>query len=270
MARQESWKRLRVPELARLPRDVVVRSERLPPLHAFPEHVHAWHQLVYAIDGVLVVSVEARRFVVPPRQAVWIPTGTRHRVGARFGAEFRSLYVADRAGRDMPAACTVFDVTPLLKALILEAVDAERRRDDSVYRARVERLTLDQLRRLPSRGLALPWPRDRRLRTLCEALYAKPDDARGIEQWGAALGASARTLSRRFVRETGLSLRDWRRRLRLFRAVELLGAGHDVTRTALELGYATTSAFSYMFRQGMGTSPTAYRAHAPGAGTTAG
>lgn len=258
MAGAASWKRLRVPEVKRLPRDVVVRAERLPARHAFPEHAHAWHQLVYAIEGVLVVSVEGRRFVVPPRQAVWIPTGTAHRVGAWFGAEFRSLYVADRANLGMPADCTVLDVTPLMKALILEAADAGRRGEAADYLARVKQLALDQLRRLPRRGLELPWPSDRRLRVICETLYASPDDARGIAQWGVALGASARTLSRRFARETGMSLRDWRRRLRLFKAIELLGAGHDVTRTALELGYASTSAFSYMFRVAMGRSPTAY------------
>ena len=38
-----------------------------------------------------------------------------------------------------------------------------------------------------------------------------------------------------------------------------LGAGRSVTDIALELGYASTSAFTYMFRQEMGCSPTEYR-----------
>ena len=62
-----NWKSLRVPELRQLPRDVVVRFEQLPPRHAFPEHRHAWNQLVYALSGVLVVTVEQRWFVVPPQ-----------------------------------------------------------------------------------------------------------------------------------------------------------------------------------------------------------
>lgn len=56
----------------------------------------------------------------------------------------------------------------------------------------------------------------------------------------------------------GLSLRSWRRRLRLFKAIELMGGGLDVTQTALELGYGSTSALVYAFRTDMGASPQAY------------
>jgi AraC-like DNA-binding protein len=69
---------------------------------------------------------------------------------------------------------------------------------------------------------------------------------------------SERTLTRRFEAELGMSLRSWRRRLRLFKAVELMGGGLDVTRTALELGYGSTSAFVYAFRTETGCSPQAY------------
>ncbi|WP_425054051.1 helix-turn-helix domain-containing protein [Pseudomonas atacamensis] len=66
---------------------------------------------------------------------------------------------------------------------------------------------------------------------------------------------SQRPLARRFLAETGVSLRTWRRRLR---AIEIVGSGLDVTRSALELGYGSTSAFIYAFRQELGDSPQAY------------
>jgi AraC-like DNA-binding protein len=55
-----------------------------------------------------------------------------------------------------------------------------------------------------------------------------------------------------------MSLRAWHRAVRLFRAVELLGSGVSVTEAALALGYASTSAFIYMFRSGTGQSPRRY------------
>ena len=94
--------------------------------------------------------------------------------------------------------------------------------------------------------------------TLCEALYDEPDDQRGPEQWGAVLGMSPRTLTRRFNDEVGMPLSQWRRRLRLIKAVEMLGGGCSVTQTALDLGYGSPSAFIYAFRQEMGMSPQAY------------
>jgi AraC-like DNA-binding protein len=85
---------------------------------------------------------------------------------------------------------------------------------------------------------------------------------------------SARTLARRFEEGLGMSLRSWRRRLRLFKAIELLGGGLGVTPTAMALGYGSTSAFIYAFRTDMGCSPQAYmrrlvadrryQAHQPG------
>jgi AraC-like DNA-binding protein len=152
----------------------------------------------------------------------------------------------------------VFAVTPLLRALIVEAAEIEGEEDRDGYAGRVTRLILDQLRRARPLPGALPWPRGGSLTALCEALYANPADARGPETWGRELGMSGRTLARRFEAELGMSLRSWRRRLRLFKAIELLGGGLGVTRTAMELGYGSTSAFIYAFRTDMGCSPQAY------------
>jgi AraC-like DNA-binding protein len=238
---------------------MTVRAQSIPARHYFPEHAHRWHQVVYAISGVLTVAVEGRSFVISPAQAVWLPTGLPHRVGSLLGAEFRSLWIADEAGCGLPASPTVFGVTPLLKALVVEATALEGEEDRDGYAGRVTELILDQLRRARALPGALPWPRGGSpLTALCETLYADPADPRGPEAWGRELGMSERTLARRFEAELGMSLRSWRRRLRLFKAIELLGGRLDVTRTALELGYGSTSAFVYAFRTEMGCSPQAY------------
>ena len=94
---------------------------------------------------------------------------------------------------------------------------------------------------------------------LCEALYTDPSDPRGVEEWGKILGMSGRTLARRFEEEVGISLRTWRRRLRLFKAIELLAGDRSITEIALELGYGSSSAFTYAFRTEMGRTQQAHR-----------
>lgn len=263
------WETIAAPLGLPPPRPITVRVQSIAPRHSFAEHAHEWNQVVYAISGVLTVAVEGRTLVISPEQAVWLPTGLRHRVGSLLGAEFRSLWIADEAGVGLPEAPTVFGVSPLLRSLIIEAAAIEGRNDPDGYASRVTALILDQLRRAQPVPGALPWPRGGALVKLCEALYTDPSDSRGPEEWGRELGMSGRTLARRFDAQMGMSLRSWRRLLRLFKAIELLGGGVSVTQTAIELGYGSTSAFVYAFRTEMGGSPQAYmRVHGSAQGAS--
>lgn len=259
----QGWSELRVPH-AGPPKPLLVRKQTLPARHYFPEHSHGWHQLVYAVSGALTVNTEGRSFVISPDHAVWLPANTLHRVGSLLGAEFRSLYVARTPRLKLPGSIRVFRVSHLLRALVIEASDLKQASPDP-YTARVTKLILDQLERAEHIDFSLPWPTHPSLVTLCDALYADPSDARDVNQWGSELGMSARTLTRHFEHDVGLTIRNWRRRLRLFKAIELLGGGRGITDTAFDLGYASASAFIYMFRQETGQSPRSYQRQIPAA-----
>jgi AraC-like DNA-binding protein len=252
------WSVVTAPPGVAPPRPITVRAQTIPRRHHFPEHAHDWHQLVYAIEGALTVSVDRQTLVVSPDQAVWLPTGARHAVGSLLGAEFRSLWIANEAVCSLPSQATVLAVSPLLKALIVEATEIDGKRPSDGYPERIAAMIFDQLGRAPGVSTALPWPNERRILALCEALYLDPSDQRSAEEWAKDLGMSPRTLTRRFEAELGLTLRSWKRRLRLFRALELLGGGLSVTTTAMELGYGSASAFVFAFRSELGCSPYAY------------
>jgi len=253
------WIPLAAPPDALPPNPMTMRVQSIPPRHHFADHFHEWNQVVYAISGVLTVVAEGRSFLISPDQAAWLPTGSVHRVGSLLGAEFRSVWIHDALGENLfSGEVAVFAVSPLLKTLIIEAAEIGGKQDADGYGERVFRLIIDQLRRARSIASALPWPTSEALSQLCQALYEDPADPRGVEEWSMALGMSDRTLARRFHAETGTSLRSWRRRLRLFRAIELLESGVGVTRAAMELGYNSTSAFTYAFRTEMKRSPRAY------------
>jgi AraC-like DNA-binding protein len=79
-----------------------------------------------------------------------------------------------------------------------------------------------------------------------------------IEEWGARVGASNRTLSRLFQSETGMSFVRWRQQLHVGLALQRLASGESVTNIAIDLGYESTSAFIAMFRRMLGTTPARY------------
>ena len=75
-----------------------------------------------------------------------------------------------------------------------------------------------------------------------------------------ALHTSPYHLSRVFKRETGFSLHNYRTRLRLAAALDHLAhGGDDLTRLALDLGFASPSHLSTSFRRTYGLPPSAVR-----------
>lgn len=247
------------------PSPITMRVQSIGARERFAAHAHAWGQVVYAVSGVLSVVADGQAFALSSNQAAWIPAGTGHSVGSFLGAHYHSLWLADVPGGALSArGVAVFGVSALLKALIIEAAKVCGLEEDRAYADRVHQLMFDQLRRAQPVSLTLAWPTNALLATVCETLCSNPADARGPDEWGRELGMSGRTLARKFLVETGQTFRAWRRRLRLLRAIELLQSGADVTRTALELGYGSTSAFVFAFRSDMHCSPMAYvRARSP-------
>jgi AraC-like DNA-binding protein len=249
---------LSVAELQRVPRTVVAMARDFPDGYHIARDRHARGQLIYATAGVMTVTTPHGTWVVPPQRAVWVPPDTDHESRMFGRVAMRTLYVAPDAARRMPARCCVVTVSPLLRELILEATRLPLEYDERGRDARVMRLILDDLGASPAVALHLPQPEDKRLRRICAALVADPADATSLEAWAARVGASARTLARTFARETGMGFASWRQQARLVAALQRLAAGEAVTAVALDLGYASPSAFSAMFRRALGTSPRDY------------
>jgi AraC-like DNA-binding protein len=255
----EGWSRVDLPQIDELRRDLFLRFQLLPRRHGFPIHKHRWNQLVYAPSGTLLVIVADNWYVISPEHAIWIPTGVMHATGALQDSELRNLYIADGLDVSMPPRSRVLSVTPLLRALIMELADVHQKPEDEAYVKRLEALTLDQLPRQPEFDFHLPWPKSPMLRKMCRELYSNPADTQDLEAWSKKLGTSPRTLTRRFERELGISQREWRLRLRLFKAIDLLETEDNITSIALDLGYNTPSAFTHMFRERMGCTPSDWR-----------
>ncbi|WP_249118872.1 AraC family transcriptional regulator [Kosakonia sp. SMBL-WEM22] len=150
-----------------------------------------------------------------------------------------------------------------MTGLLREAVARAAGFEEMTLTPSQERLAgviIDEIGALPEVDLGLPMPQDSRLIRIAHALTARPDDDRRLEAWAAWAGISSRTLSRRFSAETGFSFSEWRQRVRLLRALELLAAGKPVTAIALELGYDNVSAFIALFSRVFGTTPGRYNA----------
>ncbi|WP_439899230.1 helix-turn-helix domain-containing protein [Pseudomonas gingeri] len=64
---------------------------------------------------------------------------------------------------------------------------------------------------------------------------------------------------RRCQLDLGMSLAQWRQRLKVIRSLEMLREGATVEAVAFDLGYNSSSAFISMFRKLTGETPHEYR-----------
>jgi AraC-like DNA-binding protein/quercetin dioxygenase-like cupin family protein len=234
---------------------VRVLATDYPKGHLIRPHHHEWAQLIYARAGVMTVLTAAGAWVVPPQRAVWMPAGMEHAIRCGTRLEMRTLYI-DAAARDgLPVACGVVNVPPLLRELVLAGVEAP---GEGPRRELLVALLLQEVSAAPLAPLHLPEPEDPRLKRITAALGADPGDPRTLAAWGKEVGASVRTLSRRFLAETGMTFRQWQRQARLLTALVRLAQREPVTRVALDLGYDSPSAFIHAFHRALGTTPGRY------------
>lgn len=84
-----------------------------------------------------------------------------------------------------------------------------------------------------------------------------------VNALASASGVSVRVLERFFLAAFGCKPRQWLKRQRMQRGVELLTDGNNVNETAFYLGYADSSHLSREFKSHYGFAPKQYAKLAP-------
>jgi AraC-like DNA-binding protein/quercetin dioxygenase-like cupin family protein len=237
---------------------VLTLSIDYPDGHRVALHQHSRSQLLYAFSGVVMVSTDSGRWMVPPEHAVWLPAGVEHSVEMLGDVEMRSVYVRPDEREDLPRQLRVVAITDLARSLIGAATAIPATQLHTERANLVHDLLLHEISNLPERPLALPFPRDPRLVALCREFLRQPQARVTIDQWANVAGMSRRSFTQAFRRETGLGLATWRQQACLFAALPRLAEGKSVTSVALDLGYDSVSAFTTMFRRMLGKPPRAW------------
>lgn len=229
-------------------------------------HSHRRGQLVYAVSGVMEVTAENKQWRVPPQRAVWIPPQIAHSMMAHGAVELRTIYIPPNVVSERFAdSPRMIAVSPLLRELILRGIDLHAALPTEELKARIVSLAITELELLleesthtPEYALPLPSGSDKRMTRICNAILEDPGHPFGLEEWAHEVGASKRTLARRFQSEFGMSFLNWRQQVRVAAARLRLDQGDPVTVIASDLGYETPAAFSLMFRKLTGVSPSKY------------
>ena len=216
-------------------------------------HWHERAQFLFAVKGTMAVRTARCAWMVPTSRALWIPSRAVHEIEMQGDVEMRTVYLHARAAADLWPACVVLEVTPLLRELIVRASDEPVEETDD--HAALMRLLVAEIRRLRPCAFDLPLPASADLMRLCERTMADLALRRSDRADAEHVSQSARTVYRRFLKETGISFARWKQQARLLEAIRRLSGGTAVTAVALDLGYQSPGAFSTMFRRALDIAP---------------
>jgi AraC-like DNA-binding protein len=228
--------------------------------HLLEAHTHPWGQVIFAETGTMRVVADYALWLVPQGRALWAPPHVAHEITMRGPVAMRGIYVPPERAGALPDVCRAYEVSPLLRELIIHIVSRGMLDAANPEHDRLAGVFLDLFAKSEELPLALPMPRDARALALATRLRDEPADDARIETLAKEAGASPRTLQRLFRAETNMRFVEWRLRLRLLQAVTQLGAGASVTEAGANAGFSSTSAFIAAFRQQMGHTPARYKA----------
>ncbi len=223
-----------------------------------PDHCLPRGVLFLLSQGLVAVETARGRIIAGPRSIGWLPPREVHSVQSFGPTAGVGLFLAERHCAGLPAYPAQFRAGALPALLMQRTLEWPVGTELSAPQRRLLQVLLDELEQAETHSPQLPWPRDERLMAVARALLAHPASGRRLDQWARYADISARTLSRRFVEETGMSFGQWRQWARLTQALEWLAGGATVKHVALSLGYDSVSAFIKAFRVALGTTPAAY------------
>ncbi|MCP1455598.1 MULTISPECIES: AraC family transcriptional regulator [Pseudomonas] len=242
------------------PRDAVVTERGYADATLFPMHHHPRGQFAYAASGVITVFTDVGNWVVPPQRGIWVPAQLAHSMQMRGPVTLHNTYIRKQAAQrlGLPGQCQVLDVSPLLRQLLVQAIDVPARYAIQGRDGHLMGLLLHEIASMPALSLNAPLPTEPRLAMVCREFLTQPSLEVGIDEMARRAGMSRRTFTRHFRLHTGISYLQWRQQACLLEAIVRLGKGQPVTQVAMALGYSSSSAFTTVFKQLLGEVPSRY------------
>ncbi|EKT59506.1 hypothetical protein OO7_05984 [Providencia sneebia DSM 19967] len=181
-------------------------------------HHHDMGQLLFTQQGCILISLQNHLSLLPPGRVAWLPPNMIHRAQMKSSVGYRSVYLNQHYSNFMGNEVAILTVSPLLRE-ILECI-AVAPFDSNWQQGRLANLLpvfIDELQSATTEPTLLSIPQDRRIHDLNMQILPPT-----LIELAQKVGASEKTISRIFIRETGMSYQAWRQQWRFIKAVELL------------------------------------------------
>ncbi|ASM74357.1 MULTISPECIES: AraC family transcriptional regulator [Roseobacteraceae] len=169
-------------------------------------HSHDRAQFILAVTQPARLTLPGGDLVLKSGMGAWLPERILHKVSARNGPMFHSLYIEPELANKIPLRTGPIEPTPLLSHMITRLVTLSEHEEAAAVYPHLVALILAELEVLASSESAtLVLPDDQQLRRICETLLHHPADGRTLDDWATVLGSSRRRLERHFAADVGMT-----------------------------------------------------------------
>jgi AraC-like DNA-binding protein len=222
-------------------------------------HSHTRAQLTLAVAGAFQVEAANGTWTIPSNCAAWIPPDLEHAERLTTGSRLRTLRIDPALVGSLPAEVRTLRVGPLLREIVSRFSEIGGLADGVPEQSRLAQVLVDEIRSAASAALELAAPRDHRALRAARIVEDNPGDRCSVAELATRAGVNRRTLERLFMADLGMSVGEWRQRLRLHGALRLLAEQRPVGEIALASGYGSAPAFIAVFKRHFGVTPHQYR-----------
>lgn len=240
------------------PEPMYFRVAQVPANSSYPNHSHPWGEFVYSYNGVMEVRIGRRTYLAPSQYGIWLPPGIEHQGSNQYEATHCSLYIEKSYASVLPNRVCALQVTPLVRSALEHLKKFVPSSPYSEEQTRLIRVIYDQLKLSNSIESFLPSTEDAMLSRVLNYIENNLDQDIPIKTLAAHVYVTERTLMRKSNKELGMSLTEWKQKLKVLQAMDRLELGDSIETIALELGYSSSSAFISMFKRIMGVTPKEY------------
>lgn len=241
------------------PNDIFFVHEVFEPDTSTLIHSHYWGQLHFVNNGIIELSTHSKRFLAPPRYALWIPAQTEHKSYIRRSLNYCSMNICPPLSNRLPAYPCLLEVSAIMSAIIEDLRQRKITVATTEQDQRLIKVLFDQVLLCEEHDQFLPTSEDKLLQPILIELEHNPINNQSLVQWAQQLHTTERTLARHYKNKLGISFTEWRQRRKFIYSLQLLRQGMSVNETALTLGYHQASPFITLFKKYAGATPDQYR-----------
>lgn len=243
-----------------LPSPIFPRIVFMPKNGIYLKHQHGCGEFNFCYRGVMKIHIDDKHFLVPPQYGLWLPPRVEHIAFNNCEVVHCSLYILSEYCESLPKQPTILLLNPLIRSILWTLQNNEIIFPETDKEKRLLQVLVDQLCEMPKVDSYLPTSNDRILKPILQFLDDNPHSCLSLSQLARQFNTTERTLMRRSKQELGITLGEWRQRLRVIKALSLLGeTDYTIESIAFELGYNSASALISIFRKLMRVSPAEFR-----------